>query len=305
MRGTAPNLGYAVLFGPSSTIDDFTTTNGNLSDIGTSYQWGFDAIAAYRIPGTGNSVSLGWTHLGDFSNSSSKTFIIPSGGEEEPAASFLQNGHVEFNYNAVDLDLNQLVNFGDNFLFTMFAGARWANLEEDVSRNYSTTTFDAFFDGASTYEIENNEFKGIGPQIGFSGRYCLGWGFGIDANVVASLLIGDFDSDATIITPTLLEGVVIGSPSSTINYDNTDQVVPALDGNLGLDYTYAFANCDRSSIKVQAGYKTINYFDVSQETIDHVPATAVNGAFGTTYTLGNRSSNVSFDGPYVGINVNF
>lgn len=305
MRGTAPNLGYAVLFGPPLATTEFTSVSGSLSDLDTSYQWGFDALAAYRIPGTGNSVSLAWTHLGDFSNSSTKSFIIPPTDDEDSPDSFSQNANVKFNYNSVDLDLNQLVNFGDYFNFTMFAGARWADVEEDITRNYSSTTLIDFFDGTSTFEQENNEFKGIGPQIGFTGRYCLGWGFGIDANVVASLLVGNVDSDATLSTVVLSDALVTSSDTSTLNSNDRTRVIPALDGSIGADYTYAFANCDRSSVKIQAGYKAINYFDMTEETISHTPVTADNGSFVSGFTLGNQSSNVDFDGPYVGINVNF
>ena len=76
-----------------------------------------------------------------------------------------------------------------------------------------------------------------------------------------------------------------------IDSQNKTRVVPALDASLGLDYTYNFNNCYRSSLVIQAGYKAINYFDVTHHILS-------NGG-------PNNATNVGFDGPYLGAKVNF
>jgi len=307
MRGTAPDLGYAVTFAsPVPTpIGGFTTT-ANLSTVNTSYQWGYDVSLGYRFPGTGADLTATWTHLGNFDDSDSTT--TPYNLANVVTGTFQQSGSVEFNYDAVDLDLGQRVNFGDYFQFRMFAGGRWADIKEDRSNSYPEafnpvegTDFTVGFD-----ENINSDFRGLGPQLGFDGRYCLGYGFGIDAGLTASLLVGDVDADNNTFTATTAQTVIgpvlVSSAAEKISQNDLDRVVPALDANLGLDYTVAFANCDRSYLTVQAGYKAISYFGAGQNTFEHTPATD-NVGFTTTSTLGN-GNNITFDGPYAGVKVN-
>jgi len=302
MRGTSPDLGYITTFGPATTAGAFTSSSGTISDVDTTYQWGFDAMVGYRIPGTGNDLTLSWTHLGNFDDSDS-TSVPFSGVVDETAVTGSTNasGDVEYDYDAVDLDLGQRVNFGDYFQFRMFAGARWADVKQDLDTSSGVTiNTPAVASGTvAAFTDNDSEFKGIGPQIGFDGRFCLGYGFGIDANLTASLLVGDVDDDANISTIVITgaDGVTSGT-STSVDDDSRDRVVPALDASLGLDYTYAFANCDRSFLTVQAGYKVINYFDATQNAVD------VGALGGGTFTLGNATTNVAFDGPYAGIKVN-
>lgn len=315
MRGTSSNLGYSSAAGISYSTPEtpeFSTTLGFNKAIDTTYQWGFDATLGYRFPGTGNDLTATWTHLGNFSNSDENTVITQRMIVQVPPTSFFtQAGNVNFDYNHVDLDLGQKVNFGDYFTFRMFAGARWADIDETLNKNYDLTpiiTDDSSNDIptniVSTYE--DFDFKGIGPQIGFSGRACLGYGFGIDVSLIGSLLVGTSDTTADINSVNYIAGVLEDSNASHLSANNIDQVVPVLDANAGLDYTYAFTNCDRSYISIQGGYKTINYFDVAQNSITRTSDVGVFSLnqFETGYFLNNTASNIAFDGPYIGVTAN-
>ena len=99
------------------------------------------------------------------------------------------------------------------------------------------------------------------------------------------------DVDAAVTVAAAGTTVPVAALYIPIDSQNKTRVVPALDASLGLDYTYNFNNCYRSSLVIQAGYKAINYFDVTHHILS-------NGG-------PNNATNVGFDGPYLGAKVNF
>lgn len=313
-----PGVSYGS-FDISPTSTTATTTNGRINSVDPNYMWGFDVMAAYRIPCSGNDVTVMWTHLEQGSDSATKA--IPgvaftdetSNGFGLPAGTYnvVDRGDLQFNYDAVDLDVGQRANFGDYFQFRTFAGVRWTELTADSSFRSAataTTLTDVGLSAASgvIQAEQNSRFDGVGPQIGIDGRYCLGRGFGIDANVTTSLLIGSVDSDAQNIATatTTVVGAAPTTATATLNLDADTQtrVVPAIDASLGLDYTYNFNNCDRSSLVIQAGWKVVNYFNVAQHIIN------VNGSSfippDSSSLARTSNNNVGFQGPYAGIKIN-
>lgn len=312
LRGTSSNLGYSLATGITyvPNFPDFNAVNLQVSgkSIDTTYQWGFDATLGYRFPNSGNDLTATWTHLGDFRNTDQNTVINERMAVQVPPVSyFTQAGSANFDYNGVDLDLGQKVNFGDYFTFRMFAGGRWTDIDETLTKNYNLTAIadiDTPTNIVSTYE--DSDFKGIGPQVGFNGRACLGYGFGIDVSLIGSLLVGSSDTNADINTFDFLGNTIIDSSVSHLSSNNLDHVVPALDANAGLDYTFAFANPDRSYVSIQGGYKTINYFNVAQNTIIRTadPTLLQFNDIATTYTPNKEESNVAFNGAYLGVTAN-
>lgn len=289
LQPSAGNLSYGTVYN-GATAGSSSAVSGTVETVDPTYHLGFDANIGYRIPNTGNDVDLDWTHLGNMSNSSSS--YAPAGGSfthvGENGFTYsgqTGNSNAQFQYDAIDLDLGQAVMFGDYFKFHAFTGARYANLQQKIDNIYGNTSSST---GVLTshYSYQDSQFKGLGPQVGFDGRACLPYNFGLDASLTGSLLVGSLDSNAsvqripagTIPTPTVL----------SYSNNNSDRVVPALDGKLGVDYTINFNNADRSSMMIQAGYQVTNYFGVSNMILN-------NGV--------NSDNNVAFDGPYAGIKV--
>jgi hypothetical protein len=286
LQPSAGNLSYGTVYN-GSTSTTGASISGTVQTVDPTYHWGFDANIGYRIPNTGNDVNLDWTHLGNMSNSSSS--FAPAGGSFEQVGGngvtyTTQAGYAntQFQYDAVNLDAGQAVMFGDYFKFHAFTGARYANLQQKQDNIYGKTTDNVL---QNTYLDQNSQFKGLGPQVGFDGRACLPYNFGLDASLTGSLLVGSIDSNASIQRiPTITDKAVVLSFTN----NNNDRVVPALDGKLGVDYTINFNNADRSSMMIQAGYQVTNYFGVSNMIL-------TNGV--------NSDNNVAFDGPYAGIKV--
>jgi len=283
LRPSAANLSYNAQIG-NITLNP-ATIPVTINNVNPSYNWGFDVMAGYRIPCTGNDITLAWTHLGETSDSDSVSRAIGTTG-----FNFNASSNVQFKYNAVDLDVGQRVNFGDYFNFRLFTGLRWADLQQNSDNFYSVTRNTNGTTLTSLGIDQESEFKGVGPQVGLEGRYCLGYGFGLDANATFSAVIGHVD--ATTDTAFRLNPVEGAPVAVNVNFDQEkkNRVVPALDTNLGVDYTYNFNNAYRSSLVVQAGWKVINYWDVTHALINNVGP--------------NNASSVAFDGPYAGIKVN-
>lgn len=305
LQPSVPNSAYNFSANTATTVTPPFVTNGSVNNVDTNYHWGFDVTAAYRIACTGNDISATWTHLSQNSDSDSVHLVGVTGPLDIGTVNADVTGSLQFNYDAVDLDVGQRVNFGDYFQFRTFAGVRWAQVEDDsdVAAIYASQAATPIIQATQHFE-QNSKFNGIGPQVGFDGRYCLGYGFGLDANLTTSLLVGTTDNDVRYTQlPAATTSVV--NRVVNLNVDSKDRVVPAIDASLGLDYTYNFNNCDRSSLVVQAGWKVVNYFDAANRVDDSDVATFA-GAAGRVVPGfgGDNSHNVAFQGPYAGIKVN-
>lgn len=320
LRPSSPNLTF-------ETVDSFTTTglgttnivtnrNTDNSRINPSFHWGFDVFAEYRFPCTGNDVMATWTHLGETSDSKTAVQGSSSVASLNPGttvpiitqinyANYVTDSTAKFRYDAVDLNFGQKVNFGSRFLFRVFAGARYADLKQEQDANinrqgtiisFNSRTGDIVLPTTpfSTGEkiSETSDFQGIGPEVGMEGRYCIGAGFGADVSAITSVLLGHVDSTEDDNTRTTFITVTQNTNHHSDN-NHTIHAVPTLDINLGLDYTYNFNNCSRSSLVIQGGYKVIHYWDVTHFVNNGNIVGNVNDATG-----------VNFDGPYLGLKIN-
>lgn len=287
LHPTASNNTFVATLGAITFVPPTLTIPVNFHEIDTKYHWAFDITAGYRFPCSGNDVTATWLHYGE-SSDSTNVLTHPFGIS---ALNFDADGTAKFSLDSVDLDIGQRVNFGDHFNFRMFAGVRWADLEQKKEAVYTLSA--PTVTPVSIVDVldQRSEFKGVGPQVGFDGRYCVGYGFGIDTTIVGSLLVGHTDRSADNIFSVVAPLGPIFSVATPLTGDSDSQgrVVPALDVSLGVDYTYNFNNCARSSLVVQAGYKVVNYWNASSLIISN----GVNG-----------STDIGFHGPYLGLKVN-
>lgn len=171
---------------------------------------------------------------------------------------------------------------------------------------------------------QSSEFNGIGPRFGLSGTYNLGCGFGVSGGASTSLLVGDISSnfldvvtnnlsvvqagDASFSIPvdvsaltgdygSFTDGLVIRDEMSadTYSYEHPKElrVIPNIDANLGLNYTYQFKR--DSYLRVEVGYMTSHYWNC----IDRLSLT---GAFAPEVRT-RKTEDTNFDGPYVALQV--
>ncbi len=272
-----------------------------------TYDWGFYAQVGYLFPCTGNDLTLGYTYLnanasdaselGTSRNSRPVLSVLPVNQLlDDEGFNFTNNlvtSTASFDLNAVDLEGGQRFTTGA-FDIRMFAGVRYARLAQRLTADIPDG-FAFIGDSEGPYydsQSFSSTFRGIGPRIGADGRYCLSSGFGLDAHLGASLLVGNISSDyRNQFTANL------STPDSAFEAKscNTNRLVPNIDAKLGVDYTYAIPGCRKSAIVFEAGYQTTNYFNASDQP------TVVDTTSGTSFAYQNRTSDVSFDGIYFGV----
>ena len=88
----------------------------------------------------------------------------------------------------------------------------------------------------------------------------------------------------------------LASKNAGFRHPEDTRVVPNLTAKLALDYSYQFCNCRHTKVVIQAGYQVDHYFNA----IDRLGLVAADeAALNTRHTI-----DTSFDGPYIGIQVN-
>jgi hypothetical protein len=160
-----------------------------------------------------------------------------------------------------------------------------------------------------------SRFEGWGPRIGFDLNYQLCGGFGFVGSVATSLLVGHVNNEVNehLIGSGTFEDSenIVGFDVNlnTINFQNSffnsvddiitihhpeeTRVVPNIDLKLGVDYTYQFCNCSHTRLTVEAGYEVSHFFNA----IDKFEINDVSNQ--------GKTLDVSFDGPYVSVQVAF
>lgn len=281
LRPTNSDLNYATVIEPNS---NFTGGFQRNAYIDPSYDWGFYAQIGYLFPCTGNDLTLGYTYLrSDETDSvaagtSGTVGVLPLGVIFGAAT-----GKSEFDLNAVDLEGGQRFTTGA-YDMRMFAGLRYANIDHHLQ----TLAQPLLLGGVvGTHEFES-QFRGLGPRIGVDGRYCLSSGFGVDANLSTALLVSHVDAhyDETITSETPVR--------FQAKNGSENRLVPVLEAKLGVDYTYIMDCRCKSALAFEAGYQATNYFNA----VDR--ARVVNDA-GTAFDYQNTTSDVGFDGIYLGV----
>ena len=309
LKPTNGDLTYALVGNPVSFSSGATPINGKTVEIDPDYNFGFNLVGQYCFAGTGNNITASYTH---FSSSESDSVSVPEVElnvedifDVRPLAVWSTTIHpdnfdergdkakaeVNFDYDAVDLLAGRFVDLGNNLTLNLSAGLRYANINVDSNALYQGNgdLGGIFIFGEDGTEVTlKSEYAGIGPRVSISGNYDFGNGFGANVNAGASLLTGDlkathYQYDHDNVEPFDLEVDVEKKP---------DHVVPELDVDLGLTYTYQMANA--YSFTVGAGWRTTNYIEARNRLQFHDENAGA---------LANNLTNMSFNGPYLGLHL--
>ncbi len=248
------------------------------------YNWGFMIEGSYHF-NTGNDLNLNWYHM---SNSSSRNFV--GGGAAfplniGPLGSFaLTPGagsvSVDPHWDAVNLEVGQHVDFGENKSIRFHGGAQYARITNSSTNSGSDTVTGSIagiipVSGAYDHSASfSPSYNGFGPRLGADMAYDWGNGLGLYANAAAAILAGSSKFSSNY-TDSLGNSVAIGGSKTAI--------VPVLDAKLGATYTYAMAQGD---LTLDAGWMWVNYFNVHQNA----------GSI-----LGASDNDFGLQGPFIGL----
>ncbi len=248
--------------------------------------------AIYHIAGTGNNISLQYTHYLNARNSDSiagknsigSYFPFVIGPSDSAKAT------VNLNYNAVDLMLGQNINIGHKLALRAAAGLRYANTNFELKAHYTKLIEQTDSDEYTSNVKQTNDFSGIGPRLALNGNYNLIRGFGIIANVGGSLLISAVDNkfSARIVLRRKSDGSIMRDNTYNFDYKSNNQIIPECDAQLGIDYAHHFNN--KFSLIFDAGWKITHYFNII-ETV----------WFDRLFSRNLKSKYLSFSGPFLGV----
>ena len=233
-----------------------------------SYAWGFFLEAGYHF-NTGNDVNVNWYHLRRNNSGTYTNFNSTTG-----ATNYVT---VNPQWDAVNMEFGQHVDFGENKSIRFHGGAQYARVAGDSTLTTGQTpTLGSI--GASA----NPTYNGFGPRLGADMAYDWGNGISIYANGAAAILAGTSKYDNSLTLGTAAGDYPAGTTSVV---GSTTQVVPELDAKLGATYTYALAQGD---LTLDAGWMWVNYFEVLQNSVLSTSSSAQQG-------------NLGLQGPYVGL----
>lgn len=261
----------AVLLQPVSNdftyLDTSTDNATNYHSVDQSYHWWFGADVTYAFPGNGRDVTLAYEGLhGSDSDSVVSSYLDFTTLQELPLGA---EGKTDTRYDAGDLTFGQKLDVGQRIRLHPFMGVRYAYI--DVKNTAEYTPYDASNNALGLISgTQEGTFSGIGPRFGSDAQINLGQGFSVRGRLGLSALIGSSDPSLDYITTDYATNTA--TPYS-FNHDSRTQVVPELDGRLGLNYTYDFNS--NMALGVEAGWQAVNYFNaVAQESttdgsIDH------------------------------------
>lgn len=93
------------------------------------------------------------------------------------------SGHLDVDFEIVDLDTRLILLEGHGYNLTGYAGSRWATLDQNLTASYS-------INGGTIVET-GSQYEGLGPRLGLEGYGPIGcWGFGYYARSDVSFLYG-------------------------------------------------------------------------------------------------------------------
>ena len=297
-------LDYAVL-GYPLPVD---TPHWKVSAVSPSYSAGFELAARYYIPNTNSDVHFSWDHLrtsdSDSTQAGQSQFVVvmfqagPSAGQSLNNPSTYANATAKFYYDVVNLDVGRYFDYYDAQL-RLFLGVSAAQIKENLSAT--------FRDNASTFSVNttnNSRFTGVGPLFGSDGKYKLPYGFDVIGSASVSALIGTLDPETTFTSSSPeLAASGITSNNQSISPKNTNQVVPAFAGKIGLNYSHAFYN--NAIFTATLGYEYAVYFN---SIVAYNPATVFGNVNTGTIALSSLSksvSNFSVQGPFLNFSISF
>lgn len=295
------DLTYAVVY--PATDENLTNLDflkdGHVKSISPDYDWGYRISLGYNFSCTANDLLITYRNFNHHTqeNVNYRDAIVFATLVDFQATTISDNVRVAthagatFDYQALDVDFGQHFNIGCNTHVKLFAGVRFADLERKFDVDYLLDVI-AIERHISVHPKQDSRFRGVGPRAGTEIQYSLCRGFGLIGEATGSLLVGDIRSSYFQRNLNTLADVTVVDDFRSFRNPDQHKCVPNLTGKLGVNYNYDFCNCSHTRLTLEAGYQVDHYFDV------------VYNSFAVNAFDGNKQvSDVTFNGPYVSVQV--
>lgn len=224
-------------------IENSSDTVGTYEKIPANWSWGYRLEGSHHF-GFGNDIDINWYHL-------NSTNVVSYAG----ILSFTSTGYTigtpnvtaKPRWDAVNLELGQHVDFGDNYNVRFHGGLAFVNIHDSL-QIIAEIPVDPL---SPVYQKITYNFMAVGVRAGADLSYVWVHGISLYANTALAMFAG---------SKTYLYTSSPTPPNTTSNYKavaSASGVVPTLEGKLGAKYTYPLA---RGSISIDGGWMWINYF---------------------------------------------
>ncbi|CAM2731204.1 Lpg1974 family pore-forming outer membrane protein [Legionella worsleiensis] len=304
LQPLADNFGWAVI----TTVLPIPSPNWRVQTIQPDYQLGFNLGARYVFSTPGTDVQLNWSHLesrdqdgvivnptSQWVSPFSQTGTPPTTTGQITGVSLLKKAEAQlnFNYDAINLDVGKFINFGSSLQTRLFTGISSVFIKEQLVSTFRGLSLPIFvFDNTSSYQ-------GIGPRLGLSNDYEFYRGVHLVGQLAGSLLFGRMQPAQYQFTGTSAELIAarIYVNREGLANPTVDQMVTAVDAKLGLSYLYQYDQ--KADITFEAGYMGALYINplASYETNTNV--IPIDSGSLSTSSAKHTQSNFSAGGPYL------
>ena len=252
LQPTGGNLHYAAEAFPLPLY----SPNWKIHKISPDYHFGFEVGIESIFSCSNTNLMLNWEHFNS-KDTASKTVdpsdMIGPFFEIGPDASAYKQAHGKStcDFDLVNLDYGIFLNLGKRLKTNLFSGVSYGYIKQTLFSRFASLDETV----VRTIKVPST-FRGAGPELGLDLSYRIADGFHFTGGGIVSLLVGTQKNHTnfTAISPGL---AAIGAPSpndqKTQVRSNT-QVVPGIQGNLGLSYSATF--CDCYMLKIRGGVRS-------------------------------------------------
>lgn len=299
----ADNLGW----GAVTTVLPIPTPNWHIQTIKPNYELGFKLGGRYIIPCSGNDVQLSWSHL--HTSASNSVSVDPASQWISP---FSQTGtpptfdaitgvaklkvgraRASFNYDVVNLDGGQFINFGPCMQMRIFSGISGVRIKESINSSFHGLP-------QPVLTLNNtSSFSGIGPRLGVNNTFGMFRGFNLVCELAGSLLAGHMRPAQYKFTGTSDALVLVGIDKNheEISSSRVTHIVSALDTKLGINYMFDMPKC--SQLTVEFGYAAALYINPLSSYETNTNVIALDTGSLSTSSVKHTLSNFSVGGLYL------
>lgn len=249
---TAYGAGFELFF-VNATVNDqlyaynevFADNNQFFDDLDSDYDIGFELNASFRF-GTGKDLTARWEHI-DTSVTQTRTTLSNGFGQtvsltgfDITNSSFFDNNDFviaggtplsakfKYDFDAVDLEMGQHIDLGDNMDLRVHAGLQYLHIDFTKSLDEITCV------ERETYIEMETDTDAIGGRVGVDAAYFLGKGFHLVGHASFSLLMGDIDTELRGYSDTANDRKLV--LRETHHFESDYSVIPAGMLKTGLNF---------------------------------------------------------------------
>lgn len=290
----------------------------------------FESGFTYAIPKSSYSASVEWMHLRSsdaaYKQASESTdtltieFVAPPFEMSPPVFGIKRaDSNVKFNFDNIDINVNKSFEVSTHVRAKLFGGVNVLRINQKITTVFSDfagvlPTFYSYAlpaDPSYSFQLQaNSKYVGAGPDLGLNVEYDAIYGFGLVGQVFGTVTAGTTSTQEQFTsTSARLTSVGIGTSKQEITTPNKTQVVPGVDGKLGVFYHYSGKGI--ATLALEGGYRLLSYANaittISPGTLVQPSVVMVTPEFATgtmaIVSIDKRDRPFNMNGPYLDLKI--